>query len=785
MLRLIHPRPALAVLPFLLALAGPAPLAAQCPDGSPPPCEVAPRRAVPRRAPPGAAERGRAFLVLPFRNVTAAPEYQWLVEGSPTLLSDALGQWQELKVVPEERLYPALRRHGLVPGAVVPEDRLRPLAEETGGWTVVTGEVLATGQRIRVTARAMDVITRRVVVRAAEEAGTQDDIRGAYTRLAGRLLEAAGMEPGAADLPGATTRSLDAYKAYLRGVAAYNRGELVRAREALTEAVTLDTGFAQAYAKLADASMASLQDLIDPNSPAYRHVERAVALSSRLPRRDRDFVLAANAVFRGQLGYARETFNRLVAEDSTDLESLQGLAELEGFDPILVPVPGGERPRGSRNRSVRLAKLILERDATRYQSYSTLTQVYAVAGGWVNGRAIGFRTEAPSLGAMMSSVPTRVFTVILRDSLELIPAESLSTIPPDTLRRARERAQDVAMAWVRRWLTAQPRSWQAHLMASQVHEIAGRFDAALAEQDTAVAIGVEFEGENLAGRRMMLLAKQRRFDAAARAADSLTDAAYFRNTLASGFLINHAAWAAHVYFVTGRSSRAEDLLEQLQGLFAASGIDSARAGASAMCVVLCVPRSQAQLVLVDMADSTRLEALDSAFGRLEMFAPNRIVARYLTIWASGMPAGHRPRVVAAARRALDRVERAKRTDLMVELVRITTNADTSVDSRRDGLTRLMRVTTSDSSDRRAFYWIGRIAGDIGEQLDVAERALRRYLAQPALPQAPSHAAAHWRLGVIAERRGNRAAARAAFEEAARLDPADPEFRAALERIRRN
>lgn len=51
-------------------------------------------------APPPPAERTRRFVVLPFRNVTRAEAVEWLVEGSPTLLADALGHWQDVYVVP-------------------------------------------------------------------------------------------------------------------------------------------------------------------------------------------------------------------------------------------------------------------------------------------------------------------------------------------------------------------------------------------------------------------------------------------------------------------------------------------------------------------------------------------------------------------------------------------------------------------------------------------------------------------------------------------------------------
>lgn len=117
---------------FAVRSVTPAPLAAQCPDGTPPPCEVRTARAAPV-IPPPPEERSRRFLVLPFRNTTRAEATEWLVDGSPTLLSDALAQWEDVYVVPPERLYPALGRHGLEPGGVMDEAKVRRVAAETGG----------------------------------------------------------------------------------------------------------------------------------------------------------------------------------------------------------------------------------------------------------------------------------------------------------------------------------------------------------------------------------------------------------------------------------------------------------------------------------------------------------------------------------------------------------------------------------------------------------------------------------------------------------------------------
>src|SRR3989440_683452 len=123
---------------------------AQCPDGTAPPCRRGAPGAATTSPPPAERDRARTFLILPFRNLSRIAAYQWLVEASPTMLADALGQWTELTVVPDERLYPALRRHELHPGDVMDLASLRRVAAETGGGAAVAGGNIVKGERPQV-----------------------------------------------------------------------------------------------------------------------------------------------------------------------------------------------------------------------------------------------------------------------------------------------------------------------------------------------------------------------------------------------------------------------------------------------------------------------------------------------------------------------------------------------------------------------------------------------------------------------------------------------------------
>ncbi len=90
-----------------------------------------------------------------------------------------------------------------------------------------------------------------------------------------------------------------------------------------------------------------------------------------------------------------------------------------------------------------------------------------------------------------------------------------------------------------------------------------------------------------------------------------------------------------------------------------------------------------------------------------------------------------------------------------------------------------RALARDANDPVALYQLGRTAALSGERLERGEAALRAYLRAPARPGQPSHGVAHWRLGIVLEKRGRRDEARREYEAASRLEPANAEIRAAL------
>lgn len=84
----------------------------------------------------------------------------------------------------------------------------------------------------------------------------------------------------------------------------------------------------------------------------------------------------------------------------------------------------------------------------------------------------------------------------------------------------------------------------------------------------------------------------------------------------------------------------------------------------------------------------------------------------------------------------------------------------------------------------AHYYYGRASSLSGQQLPVGVQALQRYLAYEPHEGDPPRSSAHYRLGLVYERMGERDKARREFETSLRLEPTRGEVKTALARMRR-
>jgi len=333
----------------------------QCPDGSAPPCG---RAAAPPRAldPHGVAVLYFADLS---RDTAAAPIADGLTEEIIARLSQVAG----LRVPSR---YATIRYRGR--RAVDP----RQVGRELGMRYVLDGTLRRAGQRLRVVLAMTDAtnglnVWGHTYERPLEEIFTiQDSVAVQVAeRVLGRLT--AGDRGRLA--PVAATASVDAYQAYLRGVAAIRGRTAASASVAVAQyrqAIALDPRFARAWAGLAhalslavgwgwsvagvaDDSIASLALQASQQALALDSTSSAAWLAASMAERSRDF--------RRSLALSQ----RAVALDSGGVEPLLQLA-------------WNYFGTGELDTAIAIERQVIARDAYYAYAYTGLAQMLNAAG---------------------------------------------------------------------------------------------------------------------------------------------------------------------------------------------------------------------------------------------------------------------------------------------------------------------------------------------------------------------------------------------------------------------
>jgi serine/threonine-protein kinase len=275
--------------------------------------------------PPSGVNPRHSILVLPFDNLRDERSVDWLRDGSVSMLGLNLSQWNDLTVVDYERLHDLLARHRLKVGDDIGLEMARRLAREAGAWTVVLGDFTPAGDSLHLVARVFDVASgKRVdVARVDDRPGT--DVRPLFDQLAAKVLDLTGAPNEIRiGLARTTTSSLEAFRAYLRGVEQLNRWDLVGAERDLQRAIAIDSTFGLAYYKLALTRgwMAGTED-----SVSDRLMLRATTYSANLPAHERTMINAYRAFIGDQYQEARSLYGQLIARNQGDADAWYGLGD--------------------------------------------------------------------------------------------------------------------------------------------------------------------------------------------------------------------------------------------------------------------------------------------------------------------------------------------------------------------------------------------------------------------------------------------------------------------------
>ncbi len=191
----------------------------------------------------GRSSRIRSLAVLPIENLSGDPNQEYFADGMTDQLITDLAQITALKVISRtsSMQYKSVRKP------------LREIARELGVEAIVAGSVLRSGERMRITAQLIRASTDEHIWAQSYDRDVSDflALQNEVARAITDTIRVT-VAPGELASP-SQTRKVDplALEAYLKGRYQYDHSQLESAIASFEQAITIDPGYAQAYAGLA------------------------------------------------------------------------------------------------------------------------------------------------------------------------------------------------------------------------------------------------------------------------------------------------------------------------------------------------------------------------------------------------------------------------------------------------------------------------------------------------------------------------------------------------------
>ena len=191
----------------------------------------------------GASSVAKSIAVLPFENLSGAPENEFFSKGVTGEITDALSRVPGLHVKPR----------GIVADAATKGFGNQRIGQELGVGSVLTGSIQHVGDNVRITVQLVDVANGEQVWAGKYDNDFKDifAVQDTIARaIAGELrVKLAG--GGAAAVVRVATMNPEAHSLYLQGLYLWNRRTGAQIREAISyfeQAIAKDPRYAQAYA---------------------------------------------------------------------------------------------------------------------------------------------------------------------------------------------------------------------------------------------------------------------------------------------------------------------------------------------------------------------------------------------------------------------------------------------------------------------------------------------------------------------------------------------------------
>jgi len=235
-----------------------------------------------------------SLAILPFRNASGDPSFDWLGPSLADMLTTDVGQSAHLRAVSPDRLHQVLQDLHIAPNTSFDPTMLRRIAEFSSADVVVFGQYARFGDQVRIDATLQDLKNNRITSMKAD-AASEKDIPAAFDKLADSVRQNLALSPDVlkelkASSYQPTSTSIEALRDYNEGTGLLREGKNLEAQKHFEAATRKDPAFALAFSKLAQA-----YSNLGYDAEAERAAQRAVSLSQNLPQSEKYLLLAIQA----------------------------------------------------------------------------------------------------------------------------------------------------------------------------------------------------------------------------------------------------------------------------------------------------------------------------------------------------------------------------------------------------------------------------------------------------------------------------------------------------------
>jgi serine/threonine protein kinase/tetratricopeptide (TPR) repeat protein len=193
----------------------------------------------------------RTLAVLPFNNMTGADDLEWMENGIPEMLITDISQLRSLRPVNAESIRQILIGLGKEGQTTLDEETVKVVAQVAGADHALHGSIVLSGDELRLDLGLRESATG--VESRIKVQGAASDVFNLVDRVTEEVTRTLEVAETSRPFIEVSTSSLGAFRAYHQGLSELSQGRNLAAIPLLEEALELDSEFAMAYAKLAEA----------------------------------------------------------------------------------------------------------------------------------------------------------------------------------------------------------------------------------------------------------------------------------------------------------------------------------------------------------------------------------------------------------------------------------------------------------------------------------------------------------------------------------------------------